>query len=124
MSFSDLVNIMSIRENLKIKTATLILIAGVGSILCAEADDLITLPLGMELFKRLKICILNHFSEYQEGDESYRGSLDEILSLLTSMLCLYFTFRYLHCRGRLWLPVIFITFLAGLMSKENTISWA
>jgi hypothetical protein len=43
MSFTDLGNIMSIRENLKIKTATLILIAGVGSVLLAGADN--TIPL-------------------------------------------------------------------------------
>lgn len=48
---------------------------------------------------------------------------DEIMTLLGSLLALYYTLRYLDTRKLLYMGYSFIAFFLGLMSKENTITF-
>lgn len=48
---------------------------------------------------------------------------DEILSMLGSMSALYFSLRYVNTRKLKYLLFSFITFLLGLFSKENAITF-
>lgn len=48
---------------------------------------------------------------------------DEIMTLLGSLLALFYTLRYLETRKRLYLGYSFLAFFFGLMSKENTITF-
>lgn len=48
---------------------------------------------------------------------------DEILSLLGSLLSLYFSLIYIDKKNGWWFPVIVLTFFMGLLAKENAITF-
>lgn len=48
---------------------------------------------------------------------------DEIMSILGTLGCLYFTLRYLENKRRVYLPLLFLLFFLSILSKENALAW-